>query len=222
VEEKNLVDFSLIRIILTPRRIAHLMCGYLIGAAMKRNIFVFYIVGFFMLPIIVCAQDSERPIARQLVSIAVNPSSDYTGPGRAKFVNVLATYCTEILNALPTNSPTEDEWILAELKTSDSAKIRRLVSSSEWSRRELKSIFEGCRQSATDILRAQKLTERSDLTVRYEAAKLIQIALTFNDGNDIHTFASRAGLSPTAWQLDFIGTIRRAIMVAALRTLENK
>ena len=189
---------------------------------MKRNICVFCIVGIFVLPGLICAQDSERPIARQLVSMAVNPSSDYTGPGRAKFVSVLASYFTEILNALPTNSPSEDAWVLAEANTTDIEKVRRLTSSPEWSRRELKSVFESCRESTADILRAQKLTERSDSVVRYEAAKLIQIAITFNDGNDILTFASRAGLSSAAWRLDFVGSIRRAIMVAALRTLENK
>jgi hypothetical protein len=189
---------------------------------MKKYIVFFCILGTVALQNTVCAQDSERPTARELVSITVMPSSDYTRPGRAKFVNVLATYCTEVLKALPTNTPTEAAWVRAEGNTSDMEKIRRLLSSPEFSRFELKSVFESCVESTANIVRIQKLTERNDSVARSEAAEFLSIALALNDDSDILAYASHAGLSSRAWKLDFLPSIRRALLVAALRTLEKK
>jgi len=190
---------------------------------MKGNSAVFYILAMVILQSLMSyAQESERPIARELVSITLNPGSDYTKPGRAKFVAVLSSYCTEILNALPTNTPNEDDWLAAEANTTDTQKIRRLVLSPEWSRHELKTVFEGCRESTANILRAQKSSGKDDTVARYEAAELLRVVINFNDSNNIVTYASQAGLNSTAWKLDFLGSIKRAILVAALRTLENK
>ena len=168
------------------------------------------------------AQDSVRPIARELVSIAVNPGSDYTKTGRTRFVTVLATYCAEVLKALPTNTPGEDAWVRTEGNTTDLDKSRRLVSSPEFSRRELKTIFDNCAESTATILRVQKLVDRNDSASRSEAEELLRIAFDFNNDNDIRAYASRAGLSPDAWRLDSLATVRKSLLVAALRTLENK
>jgi hypothetical protein len=37
--------------------------------------------------------------------------------------------------------------------------------------------------------------ERTETLIRYEAAKLISLTAPFNDSNDIHINASRAGLT---------------------------
>ena len=58
--------------------------------------------------------------------------------------------------------------------------------------------------------------------VRYEAASLISLAATFNDDRDIQIYATRAGLNAKALGLDFIDSIRRSLLVAALRTLEGQ
>jgi hypothetical protein len=189
---------------------------------MKKHFCLLCILAMAPLQSTMRAQDSERPIARELVSITVNPSSDYTKLGRAKFVRILSTYCTEVMSALPTNTPTEDAWVRAEGNTTDTEKIRRLVSSPEFIRRELKSVFEGCVESTANILRVRKLTEKGDSSARYEAQELLRIAFDLNADNDILLYASRAGLSRAAWRLDFLPSIRKAILVAALRTLENR
>jgi hypothetical protein len=188
---------------------------------MKRHYGLLCILGAVALQGTIYAQDSEQPIARELLSITVDPGSDYTKPGRAKFASVLATYCTEVLKALPTNTPAEDAWVRAEMNTSDMAKTRRLASSPEFSRRELKSVFENCVEATANIMRFQKLTKRNDSAARLEAAELVRLALNFNYDNDIRAYASRAGLSSNAWKLDFLHSIRWALLVAALRTLEN-
>jgi hypothetical protein len=189
---------------------------------MKRHLTVFCALGIIGMQNMLSAQDSERPIAKQLVSITVDPGSDYTKPGRAKFVGILATYCADVLKALPTNTPAEDAWVRAEGNTTDMDKIRRLISSPEWSRRELKQLFEGCVESTTNIQRIQKLTEKNDSVARSEAQELLRIAFDFNNDNDILAYASRAGLSTRAWQLDFLPSVRKSLIVAALRVLEGK
>jgi hypothetical protein len=189
---------------------------------MRKNFAVVCALGIIGMQNTLSAQDTERQIAKQLVSIAVNPGSDYTRPGRAKFVSTLATYCGEVLKALPTNTPAEDAWVLAEGNTGDMEKIRRLVSSSEFARRELKARFEGCVEGTTNILRVQKLTERNDSGARSEAQEFVRIAFDFNNDNDILAYAARAGLSSRAWQLDFLHSVRKSLLVAALRVLDNK
>jgi hypothetical protein len=71
-------------------------------------------------------------------------------------------------------------------------------------------------------LRVQKLTDSRDSNARSEAGDLLRIAFDFNNDADILAYASRAGLSRAAWRLDFLPSIRKAILVAALRALENK
>lgn len=189
---------------------------------MRKIFIVFCALGIVGLQNTLCAQDVERPIAKQLVSIVVNPGSDYTKPGRAKFVSTLSTYCAGVLKALPTNTPAENAWVHAESNTTDMEKIRRLVASPEFGRRELKRLFEGCVENTTNIQRMQKLTERSDSVVRSEAQEFLRIAFAFNDDNDILAYAARAGLSSREWLLDFLPGVRRSLLVAALRVLENK
>jgi hypothetical protein len=88
------------------------------------------------LPSKAVAQD-QIPAARELITFAVKPDSDYTKHGRAKFVRLLSVYCREVLKILPTNTPTEDAWVESEGNTNDMAKVRCLVSSREYSRWEL-------------------------------------------------------------------------------------
>jgi hypothetical protein len=189
---------------------------------MKKHFYLLGVLVTVLLQGTMRAQDSERPIARELVAITVNPSSDYTKLGRSKFVRTLATYCAGVVSALPTNTPTEDAWVRAEGNTTNPEKIRRLASSPEFSRAELKSVFEGCVEMTANILRVQVLTEKGDSSARYEAGELVRVAFDFNNDNDILAYASRPGLSRAGWWLDFLPSIRKAILVAALRTLENR
>jgi hypothetical protein len=59
------------------------------------------------------------------------------------------------------------------------------------------------------------------LPAEKEAANLVSLAITFND-DDITGYASKADLKPKELGFDFLYSVRRAILVAALRTLENK
>ena len=76
-----------------------------------------------LIPTVAAAQSGPQiPVARELISIAVNPSSDFSAKGRSKFVLLLCRYCREMLSTLPTNTPKEDAWVVSESSTSDTTK----------------------------------------------------------------------------------------------------
>src|SRR5262245_50525761 len=93
-------------------------------------LFVSVLVGLFASPVTATSQiDKFSPATRELIGMSVTPETDLSLPGRRKFVRVVATYCREVLAALPTNTPREDDWVAAEMKTTDVAKVGRLTSS---------------------------------------------------------------------------------------------
>jgi hypothetical protein len=175
----------------------------------KNRAALLLLAGFVWFPREVVAQE-QIPAARELISIAVRPDFDYTKLGRAKFVRLLSAYCREILRRLPTNTPSEDAWVASEGKTSDMAKVRRLTSSREFSRKELKDTFSACEQT-TD-----KLIKPDGLSVAYEAANLVSLSVTFNNDGDIAIYAPKAEVNPKELGFDFLPSVRRSLLVAAL------
>jgi hypothetical protein len=129
---------------------------------------------------------------------------------------LLSVYCREVLKKLPTNTPTEDAWVASEGHTNDMAKVRRLVSSREYSRSELKETFVSCEKTTA------KLIEPSALSREFEAVNLISLAVTFNSESDIELYASKTELKSKELGFDFLHSVRWALLIAALRTLENK
>jgi hypothetical protein len=177
---------------------------------------VLLLASLIWLPSTAFAQDQQIPAARELITIAVRPDSDYTKIGRAKFVRLLSVYCREVLKILPTNTPTEDAWVASEGNTNDMAKISRLVASREYSRYQLKEIFVNCEQT-TD-----KLIKPDALMAEYEAANLVSLAINFNSDSDTEVFASKVEMKSKEVGFDFLSSVRRALLIAALRTLEKK
>lgn len=168
-----------------------------------------------LLPSKAVAQD-QIPAARELITFAVRPDTDYTKTGRAKFVRLLSVYCREVLKILPANTPTEDAWVASEGLTNDLAKIRRLVASREYSRSQLTEIFVKCEQ-ITD-----KLIKPDALTAEYEAANLVGLAINFNSDSDIALYASKLEIKSKELGFDFLGSVRRALLVASLRSIEKQ
>jgi hypothetical protein len=54
--------------------------------------------------------EQYSPVTRELITMSVNPTTDLSLSGRGKLVRLIATYCREVLTALPTNTPREDDW----------------------------------------------------------------------------------------------------------------
>ena len=168
------------------------------------------------------AQDAQRSAQEQLAGIVTNPRSDFTKTGRAKLVRLVAGYCRDVLNVLPTNTPQEDAWVEAEGNTTDLAKINRLVATPQYNRYMVRDIFSTCEERAKEAIRVQEVADRTEMVIRQEAGALVSLALSFHNSSDVQLYASRAGLNVNALGFNFIGAVERSLLVAALRSLENK
>jgi hypothetical protein len=127
------------------------------------------------------AQNNKRPAMDEVINFASRPESDYTADVRAQFAQTIANYCQEILKVLPTNTPTEDAWVISEEKTGNGAKIQRLINSKEYGRSALKNTFSECKDTTTMLIEIQQWPKRGTETFsRLEAGEFIQLALNFN------------------------------------------
>jgi hypothetical protein len=167
------------------------------------------------LPSKAIAQD-QIPAARELVTIAVRPDTDYTKTGRVRLVRLLSVYCREVIKILPTNTPAEDAWVASEGNTTDIAKVRRLTASREYSRSKLTEIFVRCEQITDTLIKP------GALAVEYEAANLVSLAINFNSDVDIEIYAKNLDIKSEEIGLDFLHAVRWALLVASLRTLEKQ
>jgi hypothetical protein len=129
------------------------------------------------------AQNNKPSVMDEVVTFATKPASDFTADFRARFAQTLANYCQEVLRALPTNTPAEDDWVTSEEKTRDGAKIQRLWKSKEYSRSILKATFSECKDTATVLVELIQQFPRekkeSEAFSRLEAGQFIKLALTF-------------------------------------------
>lgn len=170
------------------------------------------LLGLISLPSKGATQEKWIPTAYSLFVISTNPDSEYA-KGRGKFVQTLSMYCREILDRLPTNTPSEDAWVTAESHTASTEKAMRLTSTVEYSRQELKAVFSNC-EEITDKLKPA-YSEIGD-----EAAGLIRLARNFNA--DIVPDATKVGLNPRVLAFDLLPAVRLALLNAALRTLAGQ
>jgi hypothetical protein len=60
------------------------------------------------------------------------------------------------------------------------------------------------------------------LTVEYEAANLVSLAINFNSDIDIEIYAKNLEMKSEELGLDFLNAVRWALLVASLRTLEQQ
>lgn len=152
---------------------------------------------------------AQSDLFRFSFNLRFNPSN------RVELSRRFAAYCRELLDAVPTNTPAENAWVIAESKTSDTDRITRLVSSKEWARHQLTETFSECLQKVAWLQQAQANNARSA-----EAAQFISLAYTFNQDSDLVVFAKRIGLklelSP------FVNSFRQVLMIAAMRTLDGR
>jgi hypothetical protein len=167
---------------------------------------------------------AQNNLAGELAIFANRPASDYTAIFRAKLVQTFAAYCQEVLNALPTNTPAEDDWVASEQKTTDMTKITRLLNSKEYSRNFLKGMFSDCKDIAAMLVQAQSISEknkRTDTYARFEANNFVRLALNFND--DLKSYLSKIDLNQDKKnELELLlPTFRRELLVAATKALQD-
>ena len=154
--------------------------------------------------------------ADQILTFALS-KPDYSPKGRADLAALYSAYCREVLNSVPTNTPAEQAWVAEEGRTTDVKRIARLVQSKEYARHQLQETFSECLSKLSVLTQAQTRNDRGQ-----EAAGFVSTAISFNESSDLANYATRVGLTSEEFQFPLLGSIRRVLMIAALRTLDSK
>jgi hypothetical protein len=168
------------------------------------------------------AAQNSKPSMDDVIALASNAQRAYTADLRAKFAHVLANYCQEVLNSLPTNTPTEDAWVTAEQKSLNGAKLSRVINSKEYSRSALRNTYTECKESAALLIQIQQLPNRTEIDSRLEASKFVELALNFNTFLDPHVSKVELNKSVKS-ELDdlHLHVIRTGLLRAALEALQD-
>ncbi|MBR0710147.1 hypothetical protein [Bradyrhizobium liaoningense] len=133
---------------------------------------------------------------------------------RVELARKIEAHCREVLDTVPTNTPAEHAWVVAEATTSDTNRLNRLLSSKEFARSRLKDTFSECLEKVALLKQAQAQQMRSA-----EAAQFISLAYTFNQDADLAAFAKRVDLNS---DLSLTSIFRQTLMIAAMRTLDGR
>lgn len=153
---------------------------------------------------------------REVLAIVTSPTFNYDAKGRADFLRALSAYCSATTASLPTNTPQEQDWVETEQNTTDSNKIVRLISTPEWGRYRLGRTYNECVTTTAKISLAQHDSDR-----RLEAAFWISLSITFNDDDEVKRAAKVASVDLPRHGVYFILHMRRGIMIAAVRAIEE-
>lgn len=153
---------------------------------------------------------------REVLGIVTSPNFKYDAEGRIEFARALSAYCSAAMASIPTNTPQEQEWVEAEGNTRDSNKIARLVATPEWGRYRLGMLYGDCISATAKISSAQQNSAK-----RVEAAFWTSLSITFNDDHDMQLYAKNASVDLQRHGIYFIRALRRGMMIAALRAIEE-
>ena len=172
------------------------------------------------------SQNKTTSAIDEASSLATQPASDFTADFREKFAQTTANYCQEVLNALPTNTPAEDDWVASEQRTGDGAKILRALKSKEYGRSILKATFLDCKETATLLVELiqqyPRRKESSESFSRLEAGQFIKLAQTFN--TFLESYSSKLDLNKDvrfAMGETYLYVIRGGLLKAARRALQD-
>lgn len=135
---------------------------------------------------------------------------------RTELTSLFAAYCRDVLTAVPSNTPAEEAWVEDESRTSDMAKLVRLGQTMEFARSMVRRTFSECVDTTARLATVQARFDRNR-----EAALFVSLAVTFNESADTERFADRIGVNRNDFQFGILGSLRRILMIAALRTLDG-
>jgi hypothetical protein len=159
------------------------------------------------------AQAESTPAEDNLFQFFFKES--FTPEKRIELTRRMDSYCRDVLDKVPTNTPAEQAWVMSEYKSGhlEGDRLHHLISSKEWARYRLKDTFSECLDNVALLQQAQ--AQKINWA---EAKYFIILAYTFNQDRDLGAFARlvspRAGVSALA-------TFRQLLMIAAIRTLDG-
>ncbi len=158
----------------------------------------------------------EMQAVRDVLTMSIRPDRDLSAAGRARYAEAFGAYCAELAGALPTNTPREADWVQAEMGTSDSNRLMRLVRSPEFSRHRLAEVSSECRDKVGKIRAAQRAGN-----VRDEAFWFVSLAVTLNNDRDITLHARQANVDLERHGIEWMSSFRYGLEIAALRAIES-
>jgi hypothetical protein len=169
--------------------------------------------------------NSKASAIDELSTFVSQPQSEYSAAFRKQFIQTFASYCQQVLDALPANTPAEDAWVVSQQKTPD--QIGRLLQSNEYSRHYLKNAFLDCKDTTAKLSQIQNLTEKEkraqpEAYASLEAGQFVKLALNFNDGFEpylpkVELYRDvKFGLSDI-----YVGLVRRGLLIAATKALQD-
>jgi hypothetical protein len=155
------------------------------------------------------------------VRIVIRPrSAPWDRTVREQLANALLVYCRDVQQAIPRNTPVEDDWVADELKSSDPQRLTAILSSVEYSRWTLSRSFAACSQHAEGTLRALKSPDRAA-----EAIQWSEFALSFNYAEEWRAYASKVGLvrgEDDRYAFEMMPGLRRGLIEASVAALSDK
>jgi hypothetical protein len=128
------------------------------------------------------AQSSNTPAATALFDHIRSKIEDID---RRNLARLVSNYCTEVLQALPRNSPREDDWVDGELSSGNWDRMVRAMQWVENTRKSLVSVFTDCISESTKLIRPSQPTAEAVLWTR--------VATTFSNSSIVEK-AERLGL----------------------------
>jgi hypothetical protein len=123
------------------------------------------------------------PAATALFSFITR--SNIQNVDRRELAQFVSNYCTEVLQAIPRNTPREDDWVDGELRSGNWDRQVRAVQSVENTRKSLVSVFTQCTSESTKLIRPSQPT--------VEAVLWTRLAMTFSNSSVVAN-AERLGL----------------------------
>jgi hypothetical protein len=134
---------------------------------------------------------------------------------RRSMAKAMLTYCNDVSQRLPRNTPKESEWVQGELNAPpDQNRLLRVTESVEFARYTLVEAFKDC------VEYTRKLASGSATSPVAEAALWARLARAFNDDAGIQRAAVKAGVvSESDVTVAFLGGLRLTILESAVLPL---
>lgn len=170
-----------------------------------------------LLALLVHPSRAQSPTAYSRILKFGFSGKPYDAAARSELAKLFVTFCRDVLAAVPTNTPAEDAWVRQEGNTTDVAKISRLVGTVEYARHKLKDTFSACVARASDLTTVQQKPDW-----RAEAAGFISLAAVFNEDADLKALAERLHVHAIDDEFLVLYSVRRILLIAALRTLDSQ
>jgi hypothetical protein len=130
---------------------------------------------------------------------------------RKGFAAALLNYCRAVYGALPTNTPSEAEWVQREMNTSDSNRLKRAINSVEYARMTLTNTFSQC---VDTLVRVEYFQGQS--YTRMETQMWLSLSLSLNQSDSLTTYARTADVDSEKLGIVWLGVFRERVIRAGM------